>query len=146
MYDILKHAHSGWRWVVLALLVYAVVNALIKWQSKKPFTPGDRRINLFTLIATHLQLVVGLILYFISPKVQFNAATMKDAALRFFTVEHLTLMLVAIVLITIGNSVAKKAVEDAAKFKKTFIYFLIGLIIILVSIPWPFQNYGAGWF
>ncbi len=146
MFDILKHAHSGWRWIVLLLLIYAVFNAFTKWKNESTFTTSDRKINLFTTTAIHIQLLIGLALYFMSIKVQFNAETMKDGMLRFFTVEHALLMLIAVILVTIGNAVSKKAVADALKFKRTFIYFLIALILILVAIPWPFQNYGAGWF
>ncbi len=148
MLDILKHAHSGWRWIVLGLLVYAIYNAFTKWQSGKSFEQGDRKINLFTTTATHIQLLLGLILYFmnVGTKVQFNSLTMKDAALRFFTVEHTTMMLIAVILITVGNAMSKKATGDAAKFKKTFIWFSIALFVILIAIPWPFRGFGSGWF
>jgi drug/metabolite transporter (DMT)-like permease len=146
MFDILKHAHSGLRWVVLALLIYAIFNAFTKWQSRKPFEESDRKVNLFALIFTHIQIILGLALYFLSPRVQFGSETMKVSEIRFFTVEHLTMMLIAAILITVGNAVAKRAADDVSKFKKTFIYFLIGLIIILVAIPWPFRGWGNGWF
>lgn len=146
MFDILKHAHSGWRWIVLGLLIYAIFNAFTKWQSGKPFGQKDRKINLFTTTATHIQLLLGLILYFMSVRVQFNSETMKDSALRFFTVEHTTMMLIAVILITVGNAMSKKAAEDAAKFKKTFTWFLVALIIILIAIPWPFRGFGNAWF
>ena len=146
MFDILKHAHSGWRWIVLALLIYAIFNAFTKMQSGKSFEEKDRKLNLFTMISVHIQLLFGLIIYFMSPSVQFGAATMKDSMLRFFTVEHFAMMLIAVILITVGNSRSKKAVEDAKKFKNTFTFYLIGLIIILVGIPWPFRGFGNGWF
>jgi drug/metabolite transporter (DMT)-like permease len=146
MFDILKHAHSGLRWIVLAFLIYAIYNAFTKWQSGKPFGESDRKANLFTLISTHIQVVLGFVLYFMSARVQFGAETMKDSMLRFFAVEHLAMMLIAAILITVGNVVSKKAADDASKFKKTFIYFLIALIVILVAIPWPFRGFGNGWF
>ena len=146
MFDILKHAHSGLRWIVLGLLVYAIFNAFTKWRSGSSFEENDRKTNLFTLIATHIQVLLGLSLYFISPRVQFGAETMKVSEIRFFTVEHLAMMLIAAILITVGNAASKKAANDAAKFKKTFIYFLIALIIIIVAIPWPFRGFGNGWF
>ena len=146
MFDILKHAHSGWRWVVLALLIYAIFNAFTKWQSGKTFEEKDRKINLFAMVSTHIQFLFGLILYFMSPSVQFGSATMKDSMLRFFTVEHFAMMFIAVALISVGNAASKKAAEDKSKFKKTFIYYLIGLIIILVAIPWPFRGFGNGWF
>ena len=146
MFDILKHAHSGLRWIVLALLIYAIFNAFTKWQSGNSFEEKDRKINLFTMISVHIQILIGFALYFMSDRVQFVAETMKDSVLRFFAVEHLTMMLIAAVLITIGNAMSKKAADDTSKFKKTFIYFLIGLIIIIVAIPWPFRGFGNAWF
>ena len=143
----LKHAHSGLRWVVLLLLLAAIVNALIKWRSAKPYTGGDRKITLFTMIGAHVQLILGLILYFfLSPAVQFNEHTMSDKVLRFYSVEHLAIMLLAIAVITIGYSQAKKKLESAQKFRSVFTYYLIGLILILAGIPWPFRFPGAGWF
>lgn len=146
MFDILKHTHSGFRWIVLALLIYAIFNAFTKWQSGKSFEEKDRKINLFTMISTHIQILLGFALYFMSPRVQFGSETMKVSELRFFTVEHLAMMLIVAILITIGNAMSKKAADDASKFKKTFIYFLIALIIILVAIPWPFRGFGNAWF
>ncbi|MEK7253387.1 MAG: cytochrome B, partial [Bacteroidota bacterium] len=102
MYDILRHSHSGLRYVVLALLLAAIFKNFLKWQSKAPFTDGDRKLNLFTMTSAHIQLLLGIVMYLISPKVQFNAGMMKDSMLRFFTIEHNLMMLIAIALITIG--------------------------------------------
>ncbi|MCO6477804.1 MAG: cytochrome b [Phaeodactylibacter sp.] len=146
MYPMLKHAHSGLRWVVLLLLLAAVVNAFIKWRSGKEYANSDHKLNLFTMIGAHVQLILGLILYFISPMVQFNENTMSDQVLRFYSVEHFTIMLIAIALITIGYSQVKKKLEASQKFKMAFTYYLIGLILILGGIPWPFRFPGAGWF
>ncbi|HKK74575.1 MAG TPA: hypothetical protein VJ953_05865 [Saprospiraceae bacterium] len=146
MYSMLTHAHSGLRWLVLLFLVLAIANAAMKMNKPQAtFGATDKRLSLFALIFTHIQLIIGLILYFISPKVQFSAETMGNTVLRFYTVEHISLMLIAIVLITMGYSKAKRK-EGGKKFKTTFWYYLIGLVLILVSIPWPFRNLGAGWF
>ena len=146
MYPMLQHAHSGLRWLVLVFLVLAVVNAASKWNGQTPFGPKDKRLNLLALIFSHVQLLLGLGLYFISPKVMLSAEAMSDRLLRFFTVEHIAGMLIAITLITIGYSRAKRHATDLKKFRATFWFYLIGLIVILVSIPWPFQGYGTGWF
>lgn len=146
MYLILKHAHSGLRWILLLLLLAVVVNAALNFSARNGYREKDRKLGLFALIFTHLQLIFGLILYFTSPKVQFASGMMKDSMLRFYAVEHLTMMIIAIALITIGYSRAKKKVEAAAKFKITFWYYLIGLVVILLAIPWPFRGLGAGWF
>ncbi|MEP2772760.1 MAG: cytochrome B [Fulvivirga sp.] len=145
MYDILRHAHSGLRWLVLIALLVAIVSAFSK-KGKSPYTAGDKKLALIALIFTHLQLVIGFILYFISPKVVFDGAAMKDSVLRFYLVEHMALMLVAIVLITIGYSKAKRLTDDSKKFAKIGWFYLIGLILILISIPWPFRNLGGSWF
>ncbi|MTI22587.1 cytochrome B [Fulvivirga sp. RKSG066] len=144
MYDILRHAHSGLRWLVLIALVIAIFNAFSK--KGKPFTSGDKKLSLFALIFTHLQFVIGLILYFVSPKVVFAGTSMKSEVLRFYLVEHSLIMILAIVLITIGYSKAKRATIDAKKFKTIGIFYLIGLLLILAGIPWPFRDLGAGWF
>lgn len=145
MYEGLKHAHSGLRWIFLILLLLAVVNAFIKWKGNGKFSSQDQKLNLFTFIFSHIQLLLGLMLYFISPKVQFTADVMKNAAGRFFTVEHMMMMLIAIILITIGYGKAKRAIENRVKFKTTFMYYFIALLLILIAIPWP-PRHGASWF
>ena len=141
-YNILVHAHSGLRYVVLLLLIAAVADGFRRSEAGSE----KNKLALFALIFTHLQLVLGLILYFISPKVQFAGEVMKDAVLRFYTVEHISLMLIAVVLITVGYSRGKKLLPAAAGYRRTAFFYLIGLVLILISIPWPFRNLGAGWF
>ena len=142
----LVHAHSGLRWVVLFLLIAATLKALMKWRSNAPFTEGDRKLNLFTMISAHVQLLLGFTLFFTSPKVKMSGLDMKDPIGRFFTMEHSVMMILAVVLITIGYSKSKKAAEESKKFKTAFTYFLIGLLVLLAGIPWPFRNLGAAWF
>lgn len=146
MYQLLVHTHSGLRWVVLITLLVAIVNSFGKTDGRTPFTNRDRRLALMALIFTHLQLVTGLILYFISPLVIFSAESMKNEVLRFYLVEHISLMLLAIVLITVGFSRAKRHIDEGKKFRSILVFYLIGLILILVSIPWPFRIEGAGWY
>ena len=146
MLNILLHAHSGLRWIILLLLISAVFKSLIKWRSNAPYTEGDRKLNFFTMLSTHIQLLLGLVLYFISDKVVFSGDAMKVPASRFFTVEHNLLMLIAILLITMGYTRSKKMPEDARKYRLTLIYFTVALIIILIGIPWPFRGFGSGWF
>ncbi|HEY9116928.1 MAG TPA: cytochrome B [Roseivirga sp.] len=145
MYNGLVHAHSGLRWVVLILLLVAIFNAFSK-KKAGVWTAKDKKITLFTMIFTHLQLVLGLVLYFISEKVQFVEGFMKNPVYRFYAVEHISLMLIAIALITIGYSKSKRAETDAKKFGAVATFYLIGLILILISIPWPFRDLGAAWF
>ena len=146
MYQGLQHAHSGLRWVVLVMLIWAIVNAATKL-NKKDYTAGDRKIGLFALISTHIQVLLGLALYSMSPLVSFGDGWMKNAASRFYGMEHIMMMLLAAVLITIGYSTAKRAVTANSKFKKTLIFYLLGLLLILSAIPWPFrEGLGGGWF
>jgi uncharacterized Tic20 family protein len=147
LYSILQHAHSGFRWIVLILLVWAAYTAFTKWKGEVSFTDDDGKRGLFTMLAAHIQLLVGFVLYFMSPYVKFTGETMKDSLLRFYTVEHISLMLIAIVLITLGHMRAKRGRDDAAKFKSQAVYFSIALVLILISIPWPFrEGLGGSWF
>ncbi|MEO5643986.1 MAG: cytochrome B [Bacteroidia bacterium] len=150
MINILHHAHSGLRWVALLLLLLTIFKAFSGMSGNKVFTAGDKKLALFTLISIHLQLVLGLILYvslITSDGFDFGAS-MKDPLMRFFSVEHITGMLIAIALITIGYSKAKRAPSSNAKFKALAIFFTIGLVIILAMIPWPFMQKFASfkWF
>ncbi len=147
MLEILKHSHSGLRWIVLLLLVSAIFKNLLKWRSNAPYTEADRQLNLVTMVVAHVQLLVGIVLYFISPMVEFGGETMSNSTIRFYTIEHFVMMVLAIVLITAGHTTSKKAVEEAAKFKAAFIFYLVALVIILAAIPWPFRaGLGGGWF
>jgi len=140
--EIINHLHSGLRWIALILLIWAIANAF----SAKHFEKKHKLINLFAMLTLHIQLVIGLIQYFTSAKVQFSAGWMENKLLRFYGMEHLAGMLLAIILITIGYSKAKRKVNDADKFKVIRLFYSIGLIIILLSIPWPFRaNLGGGW-
>ncbi len=145
MYNGLVHAHSGLRWVVLILLIAAIFNAFSKKKSGV-WSAKDKKIALFAMIFTHLQLVIGLVLYFISDKVQFVEGFMKNPVYRFYAIEHISLMFIAIALITVGYSKSKRAATDAKKFGAVAFFYLIGLILILASIPWPFRDLGAAWF
>ncbi len=119
---------------------------------KAVFTDKDRKRTLLTLIFAHSQIVIGAILYIISPLVEAArsnmGSAMKDGVLRFWVVEHFAMMVIAVIFITIGHVKAKKLMVDAAKFKAIAIWFTIGLILILASIPWPFRLVGEGrsWF
>lgn len=144
MYTGLVHAHSGLRWIALLLLAAAVLTAVMKWQGQGNYTDGNRKLYLFTLISVHLQLVIGLLLYFISPKVDFSM--MSDKLYRFYTVEHISGMLVAIVLITIGYSRSKRALDASTKQRLIAIFYGLGLLLVLAMIPWPFRGLGAGLF
>ncbi len=136
MYDILQKAHSGWAYLVLIALLIAVINSFLGMNSKKEFTSKDRRFALLGLIATHLQLVFGLVLYFVSPWGFASFGQMSDSALRLTSLEHPLVNIIAIVLITMGWSKHKKAEENHSKFKSISVFYGIGLLLILSRIPW----------
>jgi hypothetical protein len=146
--DILLLLHSVLRYVILILILMVLFRSLSGWLGKKPYTPLDRKLMLFSVIGAHSQLVIGLILYFMSPLVIAGmadmGAAMKDRTLRFWTVEHIAMMVIAIVLITLASAMSKRAKTDTSKHKKSFILFLIAILLILASIPWPFMALGAG--
>lgn len=146
MYTGLLHAHSGLRWIVLVLIVWALIKAISGWTGKKEYQKSDRLSALLALIFTHIQLLIGLVLYFISPKVSFESGVMESSVLRFYTVEHILMMIIAIGLITFGFSSAKRLQASLDKHKRIAITYGIGLLIMLASIPWPFRGLGTGWF
>ncbi|MDD3005433.1 hypothetical protein [Flavobacterium sp.] len=135
-YEILQKAHSGWAYLVLLFLIIAVVNAFIGYSSKKQFTAKDRKIALFALMFTHIQLLFGLILYFVSPLGKAVLGQMKDPALRLTSLEHPLINIIAIILITIGWSKHKKLTDSNAQFKTFAVFYTIGLVLILSRIPY----------
>lgn len=148
MYPALLLIHSILRYVLLVLMLLALARALPGWMKKQTYTTTDRKLALFTVISAHTQLLIGLALYFISPIVKTGLANMgsamKDRILRFYTVEHISMMIIAIALITIGSVAAKRAQEETKKHKRVFILFLLALLVIFASIPWPFMAAGEG--
>ncbi|WP_276360001.1 cytochrome B [Daejeonella sp. H1SJ63] len=136
MYNTLLGLHSGLRYIVLILLVLALLTALIGLFGKKPYSEGNRKINLFAMIFTHTQFLVGLILYFFSPMVNYSnmGEAMKDAMSRYWTVEHSVMMLFAIILITVGHSRSKKAAEAFNKHRSIALYYGLAVLVIVVAI------------
>ncbi len=141
MYPTIQMLHYLLAFVVLFLLTVAVVNALMGSMKNSDFSPRDFKLTLWALIATHTQVVIGLILYFISPlginSFSSNGAqVMKDATLRLFAVEHISVMLIAAVILTIGYSRQKRTEESAVKFKRISIFYGLALLLALSRIPW----------
>jgi len=133
-YSIFKEFHSGFRYVIFVLLIVAIIQSLLGWFNKKPYTSLNQKINLFTLISAHTQLLIGIVLFFLSPLVQFNSDTMKNDTTRYFTVEHWFMMLIAIAFITIGYSRSKNILTPEGKHRTVAMFYLIGLLIIIVAI------------
>lgn len=142
----LLHLHNFLRWFALIAIVFALIRSFQGMRNNKPFTKPDNLWSLLTLIAFHLQLVLGLALYFLKGW-HTLIGEMSDKLIRFYSVEHSLGMIIAITLVTIGRVSSKKLDNDTAKHKKIFWYFFIALIITLVSIPWPFREIvGRPWF
>src|SRR5665213_2224695 len=133
-YQFFRHLHSGFRYIVFVLLLLAIIQSLLGWINRKPYTETNRKINLFALISAHTQLLIGIVLYFLSPYVQFNSSTMKDATTRYFTVEHWFGMIIAIVLITIGHSKAKRTETSEGKHKIIAVFYIVAFLVIIGTI------------
>src|SRR5699024_5011517 len=146
MYSAVLHTHSFWAYLVLIVLVVTIINSIIGLVGKKEFIAKDFRLALFSLIVTHIQLLLGLILWFVSPmglKAITNSGmgeVMKNSVLRLNAVEHPMMMIIAVILITIGFSKHKKKLVSNQKFKTIVIFYLLTLIVILGRLPW------AQWF
>lgn len=131
------HLHSALRYILLIILLMAIINSLRGWISKKEFSKGDEKTGLILMIIAHVQLLLGLFLYMTEGWLSISFAdAMSDAVSRFWKVEHLAGMFIAIILITIGRMRAKRLSDDLRKHKSSFIYYTIALIIILKMIPW----------
>ncbi len=148
LYNILLHVHSVGRWIVLLLLIFAILNSLIA--GSRPFIRSDNRLGLLLTIFADLMLLVGFVLWFLGQngyaKLQHMpmAEVMRNPTDRFYTMEHTIGMLIAIVLIHLGKAQARKRISDKAKHRRTMIFYVLALLIILVSIPWPFREIGMG--
>ena len=145
MYDTVFFIHSWWAYLVLLVLIIATVNSLIGYSSNKEWGGMDLRLALFTLIVSHIQLLIGIVLYFVSPYFQAfgeggMGVVMKDSTLRLYLVEHPLIMVIAVILITIGYSKHKAKRLSKQKFKTVSIFYALALIFILSRIPW------AAWF
>lgn len=131
MYNLMLHTHSVFRWLVIIFLIIAIIKSFAGWFGKKEYGKNDNLVALILLSATHLQLVFGVIMYFVSDKIVSMGIAMKDASLRFWVVEHGFTMLIAIVLITLGRVLSKKASTSELKFKKSAIFYTCAFVLIL---------------
>lgn len=138
MYTGFQHLHSGLAYLVLLILVGVIGYALVNLINNKPFTEKARKFSLVGLIAAHIQLLIGLVLYVISPLgiSNFSGEAMGDAMSRLYMLEHPLTMIIGIVLITIGYSKAKSGEDDGGRYKKILIFYGLGLFLILLRIPW----------
>lgn len=148
VYKIVNGAHSGLRYVVIALVLVAIIQALGKRRSGEVY-PEKNKLGLYAFMATHVQLLLGLILYlFLTQKFDFSDFDMSNAVERYYGVEHITGMIIGIALITVGYIRAKKQAGINKGWKTIALFYTLGLLLILAMIPWPFlrPEMGAGYF
>jgi L-asparagine transporter-like permease len=140
MYEILKSAHSGWAYLLLLVLLVATVNALIGFFGKKEFGNKDFSFALVGLIVTHIQLLIGLGLWALSPysSALFNDANtvMNTPELRLLAIEHPVTMIIAVALLTVGYSKHKKKIVSNGKFKMLAIFYTLSFAVVLSFLPW----------
>ncbi|MEO6069551.1 MAG: hypothetical protein ABIN57_11560 [Chitinophagaceae bacterium] len=152
LYNALLHAHSAGRWIVLILLVIAIIYSLTA--GRKTFTKSEALVGTLLTIFSDIMLIVGIYLWYAGTwgykqiAARGMAEVMKDPTARFYAIEHMAGMVVAIILIHIGKAQGKKSISDRAKHSRTLIFYTLALLIILASIPWPFRAIGSnrGWF
>ncbi len=138
------HLHSTLRWVVLALLLLTFVKAAIGMYKKTGDFKSQAKLGLFTMIALHIQFIIGLSLFFDGHWAEYTV----EGYTRFFMMEHTPMMILAIILGTLGHALSKRADNVATKFKRQVIFFGLSLVLIFGMIPWPFmRNFGQvfGW-
>lgn len=143
MYPYILFFHSIWRWFVLVSLLYSVFRGFQGWRRGDAFSKEDDTLRHMTATVVHIQLILGLLIYSISPLIRYFWSNYHEAVherdIRFFGMEHSLMMLIAVIIITVGSMLAKRKENDRDKFKTMAIWYSIGLLIILLNIPWPFS-------
>jgi hypothetical protein len=134
MQSLLLLTHSVFRYFILVFLILLIARSFVGWWYKRPYNPLDERLGFWLFMVTHTQLILGLILYFTSGVVVFSSSSMKDAVARYWLVEHISMMLIAIVLITLARTTSKKLADSTAKYKRLFIFNGLALVLILIAI------------
>ena len=139
-------SHSAFRWLILISLLGSIGTACHGLVTNRSFTRRDNQLRHWTATLTHIQLMLGIILYTQSPIVQYfwkGSGGDVPMEITFFGVTHVALMVTAIVVITLGSAMAKRKASDHDKFKTVLIWFGIGLFLIAIAIPWPFSPLAA---
>lgn len=149
-YSLTLTLHNLSRWLVLGFGVWALVRAFGGWFGRCNWNRLDDRAGLAFVSIIDLQLLLGLVLYFLFspfPAIAFQnfGAAMSDRMVRYFAVEHLVMMVLALALAHIGRALVKKAVDPVVKHKRAALWFLAALLVILAAVPWPFLNLGRPW-
>lgn len=135
--------HNLIRWLILIFAFWTVISAISGLTTKREYTANDSRSNFIFMLGMDVQLLIGLILYFTQgwfESLKHIGESMKDPMLRFFTIEHSVMMIIAWILVHAGRVSVKKAKTSPSKFKKSLLFFGIALLLILIAIPWPFRE------
>ncbi|MFI5144639.1 MAG: hypothetical protein ACHQJ4_03510 [Ignavibacteria bacterium] len=145
MYQLVLSLHSIIRWLVLIALIFAVYRGFKGWLGKSTFSKSDKTIRQVAASMVHLQFLIGIILYFISPLTGYLIShfgiAVKNPVISFFGMSHAGTMLIVVIDITIGMILSKRAATDSKKFSMMTIFYLVGLVLILIMIPWPFSPF-----
>lgn len=141
MYVGFLHLHNTLRWLLLLSLIITLIKYMAGWLRVQPWKKFDNTLGIVLIWLMDLQLLTGLALYFfLSPITKMAlsnfGAAMKDPNLRFYAVEHFSMMLIAVILVHIGREKSKRAKTDLAKFRTASIFFLIAMMVIYAAIPW----------
>jgi len=143
-YHFLLQVHSFLRWIILLVLLMGIFQSLTA--RNRPFNSGDRSTGTLIVIFADIMLLIGIYQWVTGPwglkliKSLGMSGVMKDSVSRFFAIEHMAGMLVAIILIHIGKSYARKTLPDKIKHRRTVLFYTLALLLILISIPWPFRD------
>ena len=138
MYTALKHLHSYLAYLLFAAIIFSLVYAVYKFATKNQFDEKVRKVSLIGFIASHLQLLIGIVLYLISPLglSNFSGEAMGSSVSRLYILEHPVMMIIGIALISVGYIKAKKPGDDASRFKTIILFYTLGLIFMLSRRPW----------
>ncbi|QEC40187.1 hypothetical protein [Pseudobacter ginsenosidimutans] len=143
MYAFLLTAHSLVRWALLFFLLYAIYRSYAGYFRNKLFSKADNAVRHWTATLSHIQLMIGMVLYFKSPLVKSYWNNRMEQALpkdfTFFSLIHITLMFAAVIVLTVGSAMAKRQSHDHQKFRTMLVWFIFALVIIFIAIPWPFS-------
>lgn len=137
--EFLSFAHSLLRYLVVITVAYAGISHLLGWLRQRPLLNGERTAAILGMVLCHVQLVLGLIMYIVYAR---YAADASVPAGRYWKFEHVAMMILVIVLVTLGRSLSKRAREERVKQKRVAVFYLIALLLMLITIPWPGSHFG----
>ncbi|KAB8039504.1 hypothetical protein GCL60_04420 [Silvanigrella paludirubra] len=145
MYESVLFVHSWLRWIISIFLILVLFRSISGWRQKTPFAKKDKVLGGILVGFTHLQLIIGLVLYFALSPITQSALNnmgfaMKNASLRFWAVEHIFTMLVFVVLVQLGRTLSKKSKDDVKKHKTVALYTGIAVLVLIAGMPWSFRK------